>query len=441
MSTVKEKVVNIGLCIGCGTCKGVCPTEAIKMKISKKGFYIPYIDKQKCIDCGLCIKVCPGIGINFEKAYLKKFNKLPEDPYLGTIINTYIGYSTDKNIRYNSSSGGVVTALAIYAIKKGIVDNVIVTKLEEGKLPQAIITNNPKEILDSTGSKYAPVSVNVLLKQIIEEKDDKKYLFVGLPCHIHGILKAEKYFPKLKEKIYLKIGLFCSGTPSFVGSDFILWLYRIKGDMRNIIKYRGEGWPGVLVAKTENDNYKKISHLQWYEYFGAYYINPRCRLCIDHIAEFADISVGDPWFPEFKDPIGSTVIISKTERGENLLQNAKKDKVIEFSEISPSKIFESQIDAILYKKSDLTSRRIALGLKTVPNYGNYSPQGYPKYLVFLQTLIYNRLSSSFAYNKNLWPLLRLYHKTVTRAFWLLSGRLKNRYKKIFMEKYNILRNQ
>ena len=440
MQTVKEKVVNSGLCIGCGTCEGVCSIEAIKMKINNKGFYIPHIDEQKCIGCGLCIKVCPGLGINFEKTYLKKFNKLPEDEYLGNIINTYIGYSTDKNIRYNSSSGGVVTALAIYAIKKGIVDSVIVTKLEEGKLPQAIITNDPKEILNSTGSKYAPVPVNVLLKQIIQERDEKKYLFIGLPCHIHGILKAEEYFPKLKEKIYLKIGLFCGGTPSFVGSDFILWLYGINEDIRNILKYRGEGWPGVFVAKTDDDNHKKISLLKYYEYLGAYYINPRCRLCIDHTAEFADISVGDPWLPDFKDSMGSTIITSMTERGEDLLQNAKKDSIIEFNEISSDKIFESQIEAILYKKSDLTSRSIALGLKD-PNYGKYPSQGYPKYLVFLQTLIYSRLSSIFAYNKNLWPLLKLYHKTITKAFWLFSGRLKNKFKKRSMKKYDVLRNQ
>jgi len=436
MPTVKEKAIEKGLCIGCGTCEGICPTEAVKMEINEKGFYIPCINEQKCINCGLCIKVCPGIGIDFKEMYLKKFNKFPKDPYLGHIINTYIGYSTDLSIRYNSSSGGVVTALAIYAIKKGIVDNVIVTKLEEGKLPKAIITRDPKEILDSTGSKYTPVPVNILLKQIIQEENEKKYLFIGLPCHIHGLLKAEKYFPKLKEKIYLKIGLFCGGIPSFIGSDFILWLNGISG---NILKYRGEGWPGVLVVKTDNGDYKKIPLLKYYEYLGAYYANPRCRLCIDHIAEFADISVGDPWFPEFKDPVGSTIIISKTEKGEDLLQYAKKDKFIEFKELSPDKIFESQIDAILYKKSDLLFKKIALGLEAVPNYGKYSFQGYPNYLVFLQTLIYSRLSSYFAYNKNLWPLLKWYHKTVTKMFWLLGGKLKNRYKRYFMKKYRILR--
>ena len=37
-----SKIVENGLCTGCGTCMGTCPVDAIEMVIEhKKGIYIP----------------------------------------------------------------------------------------------------------------------------------------------------------------------------------------------------------------------------------------------------------------------------------------------------------------------------------------------------------------------------------------------------------------
>ena len=54
---------NIGLegrysCTGCGSCKIICPHNAIEMKISSEGFLKPIIDNEKCTNCSLCTKVC-----------------------------------------------------------------------------------------------------------------------------------------------------------------------------------------------------------------------------------------------------------------------------------------------------------------------------------------------------------------------------------------------
>lgn len=46
--------VNKDVCIGCGTCVGSCPVEAISMVDNKA-----VIDQEICIHCGTCAGVCP----------------------------------------------------------------------------------------------------------------------------------------------------------------------------------------------------------------------------------------------------------------------------------------------------------------------------------------------------------------------------------------------
>ena len=51
----------------------------------------PIIDSSKCIECGSCVSACPALS--------------PVE--LHAPIKCYAAYSTDKNIRRFSASGGV----------------------------------------------------------------------------------------------------------------------------------------------------------------------------------------------------------------------------------------------------------------------------------------------------------------------------------------------
>jgi ferredoxin len=43
-------------CIHCGSCVGVCPTEALFME---RPSYLVRYDEGKCIACELCVLACP----------------------------------------------------------------------------------------------------------------------------------------------------------------------------------------------------------------------------------------------------------------------------------------------------------------------------------------------------------------------------------------------
>ena len=258
------QVVKDGLCTGCGTCVALCPNEAIKLTINeKKRIYAPELNEEKCNICGICYEVCLGHSVDFNQLNLETFGKKPEDVLIGNYLNCYIGHSTDYDIRYNSASGGLVTQLLIFALEEGIIDGALVTRMKKDNPlePEPFIAGTKEEIIEASRSKYCPVPANIALKEILESKEGERFAVVGLPCHIHGIRKAEIINKKLKEKIVLHIGIFCSHAPNFWGTELLLERMSIKREEVIKLDYRGEGWPGSMkiCRRMENYNYYLIT--------------------------------------------------------------------------------------------------------------------------------------------------------------------------------------
>jgi ferredoxin len=65
-----DELINNILCTGCGTCRALCPVQAITMN-ENDGVYRPVIDGSKCTSCRICVDVCPVIDF-WERDVEKK---------------------------------------------------------------------------------------------------------------------------------------------------------------------------------------------------------------------------------------------------------------------------------------------------------------------------------------------------------------------------------
>jgi coenzyme F420 hydrogenase subunit beta len=352
-----EPVVKRKLCTGCGTCAGVCPNDAIEMAVHPdRGCYLPRLDRKRCTRCGLCYKACPGHSVDFESLNDNLFGEIPEDVALGRHLGCYIGHALDENIRYNCSSGGLVSALLAFALEEGLIDGALVTRMnrDNPRRPEPFIARTRDEILSAAGSKYCPVAAGAALDEIL--RVEGRYAVVGLPCHIQGLRKAEGHLPSLRERIRYRISLPCSLNYSFRGTERVLRNLGVSLDQVAALQYRGRGWPGSMLIRLKNGIEQTIPLAQYYRELRPHSLR-RCTLCSDMLGELSDLTCGDAWLEQVMqaDKIGSSFAVTRTAGAEELLEAAALKHAVELSELAVNDLLATQGHA-LFKKRKLAAR-------------------------------------------------------------------------------------
>ncbi len=357
-----SKITDLGLCTGCGTCSGVCPVEAIEMHNNSEMF-LPTLAKDKCTGCAICVKSCPAYSTNTDALALKIFGKQHFDEFLGNFLNCYVGHSNENQIRFDSASGGTVTGLLVYALEKGLIDGVLCTRMRKDKPlePEPFIARTREEIISASKSKYCPVPLNSALRKIMRVERGN-FAVVGLPCHIYGIRKAEAIFKNLDSRISLHVGLLCTHTVNFMGTNLLLKKFRIRNDDVISIDYRGRGWPGCMHLRLKNGRpldvrYNKGWNAYWNVFTSFFFAPLCCFFCGDQFNELSDVSVGDAWLPSLSHHSqGESLIVARTAQGRDLLEAVAADGRLCLTPIPSSMARESQAFGLNFKKQNLGAR-------------------------------------------------------------------------------------
>ncbi len=338
-----QKIEKKNLCIGCGMCEALYEGN-VKMELSEDGFFKPVLKNiEKNIQYAPIRKVCPGINIQIGNNSNKK-----EKGVWGKILSVYKGNSTHQETRLKASSGGIISELAAFLLEEGIVNGVLQVGGDENNYTknELKVSRSRNDVISCASSRYAPAVIFSEIVKIFEREKNDKFCFVGKPCDISGLCNFLEVYPQYKNRIVLTIGIFCAGLPSFNATKKLIDSFNPKLPIKGL-KYRGNGWPGYFSFQDfDEEAYKMTYNDSWGKVLGKN-IHMRCKICPDGIGLQADLAVGDAWdtkdgYPDFAEKEGESLIASRTEVGEKILQEAFRLKYINIEKIDESNLRKMQ---------------------------------------------------------------------------------------------------
>ena len=346
---LQQEILSRGLCCFCGTCAGICPAG----KIYAKGGKILF-NQEKCTNCGLCVQACPGASFNFPffNGALFPGKGYSGSIYTGRYKEILKGYATDQDVRAKASSGGVVTAVALYLLRAGEIDGVVAVVPSPGR-PGAFeprVLKTEDEVRQSAQSKYTCVPVNTVIRELLGH--DGAYLFIGLPCQVQGLRKAMEISPKLASRVYMCIAIFCGFNMEQGATDYLVKKSKFRPGEIESIQYRGkkDGETGFL-AMAEGKEFFISKH--GYTLLNAFFSPPRCWKCFDLTGEFSDLSCGDAW----EMGGGWTRVITRTTVAERVIRGMASKKLLQLSASSEGEMLASQEKIFSYKKRGISVRK------------------------------------------------------------------------------------
>lgn len=339
-STVAE-VVEGQLCTSCGACAGACPTEAIDLSENAYGVMVPDIDPDRCTRCGLCVRVCPGHAFDWP-AFRDAIEGGPvENDAIGPCLEAWSGITRDPEILERAQSGGFVSTLLIHALETERIDGAVVTRLRPDAPfhAETFIARTREEVLSAVGSIYLPIPADQIIGTLL--KTPGRYAFVGTGCQIEGMRKAEAALPKLGERIALYVGLHCLGVFTRHFIPHALRHFGLRETDVSRLRFKEKPASGWLCDMRMVDRAGGVHDRDGgpsRSWPRPFYTNWRCRLCMDKLNEFSDVSCGDcriesaceagPDRPAQDPARGMSDILVRTERGREFVQAAAQASLL-----------------------------------------------------------------------------------------------------------------
>jgi len=195
---------------------------------------------------------------------------------LGNYKSVISARSTDKDILKKSQDGGIITTLFAYALEEGIIDGAIVAgPSAEPWRPEPVVATSKAELLAAAGTRYT-ISPNLyLIKEATRSYGLDRVGIVGTPCQMQAVRKAQLYpigMRDVDDKIALALGIFCMENLSYQALEAI-----VEDHCNQKMESVKKKMPLKLIHK---------------------YVQPGCNVCLDYVANLADISSGSVGSPD-----------------------------------------------------------------------------------------------------------------------------------------------
>jgi len=357
-------VVDWGLCVGCGACAYACGRSAIALKNIEHVGIRPILKADACAGCAECLSFCPGYAVHAQALPVAGST----DIVLGPVLKVWEGHAADDEIRWQASSGGILTALSLYCLEHEKMGFVLHTAMDPDRpwLNRTVQSFSRADLLQRTGSRYAPSSPCDSLALI--EQSPAPCVFIGKPCDVAAVSRLRRQRPELDRKLGLVLTFFCAGTPSTRATLDLMSQMQMPPPAVREVRYRGRGWPGdFCVASADGTSKKGLSYKESWHLLQKQ--RPfRCHLCADGLGQLADLSCGDAWHcapaPDAADP-GRSLVIARTGRGRDLVEKALGCGCLVLNAAGPADVFAAQQQPRLRRQ--VFGRFLAMRLLFIPH--------------------------------------------------------------------------
>lgn len=256
----------------------------------------------------------------------------------------YACYNKDINIRLDSTSGGVFTAISKYIIEKehGIVYGAVF----DADFNVIHYSVDDIDSLDKLrGSKYPQSNIGIVYKNIKVSLDNKRtVLFVGTPCQVVGL---KNFLKKDYGNLYC-IDFVCHGVASPMIWRGYLESLEEKGTIKKIVfknKYRGwKKW--YFMADYGDHVFRRRGGMTEFmrSYLSYANIRPSCYNChFKGLIHKSDFTISDCWGigesdTEMNDNKGLSALLLQTPKAKAIFNEIKDE--LRYKKYDPSLLME-----------------------------------------------------------------------------------------------------
>ncbi len=328
-------IVEQGLCIGCGLCETVAGSECVRVCKTTSGYEAPVVVGE--LDHATVDRIyatCPGTRVEGLPERLVESDTRIDNVW-GPWRRIVRAWAADPQIRFDGSTGGVMTALGIYLLESKRVDFILQVRAHasEPSFGEACLSFNRDEVLAATGSRYGPAAPLVAIDAALER--GRPFAFFAKPCDVAALRNFAAQDPRVDELVRYCVVMVCGGYGTPQGTRDFFRRCGIDPDEVTALRYRGRGCPGP----TRVESAAGAREFHYIDYWGedetTWTLPFRCKICPDGIGEAADLAAADTWIggspnrvDSETDP-GTNAIVARTRAGNELLAAAAADGALE----------------------------------------------------------------------------------------------------------------